>query len=497
MSEMGGYRELTERPLPRSIGRVGGLSRVICACVLFAVSVTVPSSAAGDGKDILPNFVVIMAEAQGWSSLSTPMDDRVPDSKSEVNRTINLDRLAKAGMRFAEAYSASPRCTPSRASFFTGKSPAQLHMTFVREGRGDNNGAGRAIQKVLEPQCILELPSTGITIGDLLKREGYATGHFGKWHLGQVSPAAHGFEESDGATNNDGLTNNPIETSRMAERGIDFMARQVRAGKPFYLQVSHYPARGSADVMAATMAAVKQRLGGKLARRAGHDQRRVAEVAANQDMDESIGKLLTRIDGLGIAGSTYVIFTSDHGAQGRDANAPLYSGKGTVWEGGIRVPLVIRGPGIEPGTDSRVRTIAADLFPTIAELAHVKAPLPSGIEGGSLVPVLKNAGAGEIKRSREELVFHFPHYDKDEYGPASAIILGQYKLIRFYASGARQLFDLQKDIGEKHNLAKQFPEKVKELDERLTAYSSAVGAQLPTPNPDFDPSKTSELLRPR
>jgi arylsulfatase A-like enzyme len=452
---------------------------------------------AGDATQARPNFVVVMAEAQGWSSLSTPMDDRIPNSKSEVNLTVNLDRLAKEGMRFSDAYSASPRCTPSRASFFTGKSPAQLHMTFVNDRRGDRSAAGQAARKVLEPRCIVELPSSEITIANLLKREEYATAHFGKWHVGRESPSAHGFEESDGPTNNEGLTNNPGESNRMADRGADFMARQTKAGKPFYLQVSHYPVRGSGDVMAATMIAVKQRLSGKLAGRAGQEQRRLAEVAANQDMDESIGKLLNKIDDLGIAANTYVIFTSDHGSQGRNANAPLYAGKGTVWEGGIRVPLVIRGPGIAAGRDSHVRTIAVDLFPTIAELANITAPLPSGIEGGSLVPVLKNAGTGEIKRSREELVFHFPHYDSDEYGPASAIILGQYKLIRYYASGAEVLFDLEKDIGEEHDLAKQLPDTVKQLDDRLTAYLSAVGAQLPTPNPDFDPTKVKELLRSR
>jgi len=463
---------------------------------IFLVLGVAGHASASDAKIIRPNFVVVMAEAQGWASLSTPMDDRIPNSKSEINLTVNLDRLAKEGTRFSDAYSASPRCTPSRASFFTGKSPAQLHMTFVNDGRGDKSAVGQAARKLLEPRCIVELPNSEITIADLLKREGYATAHFGKWHVGRVNPSAHGFEESDGPTNNEGLTNNPIETSRMADRGVDFMTRQTRAGKPFYLQVSHYPARGSSDVMAATMVAVKQRLSGRLASRAGQEQRRLAEVAANQDMDESIGKLLNKIDDLGIAANTYVIFTSDHGSQGRNANAPLYAGKGTVWEGGIRVPLVIRGPGIAAESDSHVRTIAADLFPTIAELAHVTSPLPSGLEGGSLVPVLENAEAGEIKRSREELVFHFPHYDKDEYGPASAIILGPYKLIRYYATGAKVLIDLQKDIGEEHDLARQLPEKVRELDERLTAYLSEIHAQLPIPNPEFDP-KARELLRPR
>jgi len=477
-------------------GRLGAPLLVLTRCTIFALLFALPAGAA-EAESPRPSFVVFMAEAQGWSSLSSPIDDQVPNSKSDVNLTVNLDRLAKQGMRFSCAYAASPRCTPSRASFFTGKSPAQLHMTFVHLGRGENGGASNPLRRLLEPACLFELPETETTIADLLKRQGYATAHLGKWHVGRVRPQDHGFDESDGPTGNEGLTNNPTEPGRMAERGIDFMARQVKAGKPFYLQLSYYPARGSADVVAATFQAVKQRLGGKLSGRAGQAERRAVEAASAGDMDDSIGRVLDKIDELGISGNTYVIYTADHGSQGRNSNAPLSFGKGTIWEGGLRVPLIVRGPAIAPGSDSHVRSIAADLFPTIAELAHSKAPLPKGVEGGSLVAVLTHGGAGAVKRPREELVFHFPHYDMDEYGPASAIILGNYKLIRFYASASRQLFDLQADISEQHDLSKEMPAKAREMDDRLSAYLKDIGAQLPTPNPGFDPSKGEELLRPK
>jgi arylsulfatase A-like enzyme len=424
------------------------------------------------------------------------MDDQIAESRSELNQTPNLDRLAKQGMRFASAYAASPRCTPSRAALLTGKSPAQLHMTFVNDGRGRKSISVSTMHSLVEPEFIVELPGTETTIGDMLKREGYATAHFGKWHLGRVSPSSHGFDESDGPTGNEGLTDNPKEIERMTGRGMDFITRQTKAGKPFYLQISHYPARGTGDVLAVTVAAVKQRLGGKLAGRRGQDDRRLVEIAANQDMDDSIGILLKEIDDLGIAGNTYVVFSADHGSQGRRANAPLSNGKGTVWEGGIRVPLIIRGPGVAPSTCSHVPTIGTDLLPTIAELAGVQSPWPKAIEGGSLVPVLLHAGNGDVKRSREELVFHFPHYDKDEYGPASAILLGDYKLIRFYIDGSLHLFNLKTDIAEQHNLAKEMPAKASELDAQLTGYLKAVGAQLPTRNPDFDPNQAREMLRP-
>jgi arylsulfatase A len=192
-----------------------------------------------------PNFVVILGEGHGWASTAVQMDDAVPQSKSDVVRTPNFEKLAAAGMRFANFYASSPRCTPSRAALFTGISPAQLHMTFVGEGKGDTgDDPGR---KVIPPRCTLELPEQTTTIAEVLRRAGYATAHFGKWHVGRVSPARHGFDESDGATNNGGPDNvanpHPEQLYGMTERGMDFMARQVRAGKPFYLQLSHHASR--------------------------------------------------------------------------------------------------------------------------------------------------------------------------------------------------------------------------------------------------------------
>jgi arylsulfatase A-like enzyme len=153
---------------------------------------------------------------------------------------------------------------------------------------------------------------------------------------------------------------------------------------------------------------------------------------------------------------------------------------------------LIRGPGIKPGSCSHVRASGADLFPTFAELAHVTSPWPQGIEGGSLVPVLTNGGNGTVKRPREEFVVHFPHYDKDPLGPASTVLLGDYKLIRVYETGQRRLFDVAKDPGERLDLAEAMPDKVKDLDARLTDYLQSVQAQVPTRNPNFDPSKAVE-----
>ena len=435
-----------------------------------------------------PNFVVILGEGHGWSSTSVQMDDAVPGSKSAIVRTPNLEKLAQGGMRFASFYAPSPRCTPSRAAIFTGKSPAQLHMTFVNEGRKDSgsNPNGR----VIAPASSVELPASETTIAELLRRAGYATAHFGKWHVGRVSPSQHGFDESDGPTNNGGPDDvanpHPKQLYGMTERGMDFMARQVKAGKPFYLQLSHYASRQGGDASPAALAAVKG-WGGNLS------EREIAEAAADLDLDIAFGMVLQKLDDLGIARNTYVIFTADHGSPGR--NPPLSGGKGTVSEGGLRVPFIIRGPGIQAGACSHVRAIGEDLFPTIAALARVSEPLPKDIEGGSLAAVLTNAGKGKVQRVREEFVVHFPHYDKDAIGPASAILLDDFKLIRAYETGALRLFDIAKDPGERHNLAQEMPDKVKELSRRLTEYLVAMNAQMPKPNPNYDATKPTETKR--
>jgi arylsulfatase A len=434
-----------------------------------------------------PNFLVIMGEAQGWASMSTPMDDAVPESRSPLAKTPALDRLAAGGMRFANFYAASPRCTPTRAALFTGRSPAALGMTFVGEGKGGRestfNGEG---SRLLPPEFTSEMPEKDATVAELLHRTGYATAHFGKWHVGRANPSVHGFEENDGPNNNGGPENvenpNPKQAFGITEKGMDFMARQVNAGKPFYLQVSHYAGRGAGGARPETYSDVRRRM--------KPGQERLAElVAVAEDMDATVGQLLAKLDALGIAGNTYVIYTADHGSQGRDVNGPLTGGKGSVWEGGIRVPLVVRGPGVKAGACSQVRASTVDILPTMTALAGVREKLSAQIEGGSLAQVLSGAAAASVSRSREELVIHFPHYDKDGAGPASAILSGNDKLVRIFETDARRLFDLSKDRSERNDLAKDAPARVAELDGKLTKYLEQVGGRLPVKNPSFDPAK--------
>ena len=422
--------------------------------------------------DVGPNFVVIMAEAQGWPNTSVMMDDRLSASKSAVFKTPAVERLAREGMRFAYGYALSPRCTPSRAALLTGIGPAALHMTYVGVGRE----TGPVRTALIPPEPILEMPTAVTTVAEMLKGVGYTTAHFGKWHVGRTDPGKHGFDESDGATNNggpDGVANpNPKQSFGMTERGIAFMRRAQLAGKPFYLQLSHYPNQ-------------ERKEGG-----GGNGRDRDTVRADSDEIDQTVMQLLTALDTLGLPGRTYVIYTADHGGQGRNGNAPLSGGKGAVTEGGLRVPFLIRGPGIAGNVCSRVPVTACDVLPTIAELAGVRAALPAAVEGGSLAAVLRDqAGRGNVKRSREELVFHFPHYDMGNGGPATAILLGGYKLVRNYEKKTQRLFDLENDPGEERDLAAKLPEKAAELDARLTRYLNAVAAQLAQPNPNYDPTK--------
>ncbi len=445
-------------------------------CLAAITGITVAFATASFAADSRPNFLFIFGEGQGWTSASVQMDDRRAESKGDIVRTPNLERIAAQGMRFANAYAPSPRCTPSRASLFTGKSPAQLHMTFVNEGGNAKGGAPAG--RVVVPSPLMELPASETTIAELLQRAGYATAHFGKWHVGRVSPKQHGYDETDGANNNGGPENvetpNPKQALAITKQGVDFMARQAKAGKPFYLQVCHYAPRGENGVRPETLASVNQRAAARGGNR-GRD-RGFIDIAAMEDMDATIGALLNKLTELGISERTYVIYMPDHGTPGR--NAPLTGGKGGVWDGGLRVPLLVAGPGVTRGACSHVRVSGVDVFPTIAELAGVR-DLPSGLEGGSLATLLKSDGKGVVKRPREEFVVHFPHYDKDADGPASAIFLGDFKLARIYETGERRLYDLSKDISERNNLAKQRPEKVADLDRRLSDYLKAVNAQMP------------------
>ena len=431
-----------------------------------------------------PNIILILADDMGWTGSSVQMDPQIKDSKSDFYETPQLERLASQGMRFSQAYAPAALCTPSRAGILTGKTPAELRMT--TPGRSKP----QAYHKLLEPEHVRELPREELTVAELLQSKGYATAHFGKWHLGRVSPSEHGFDAHDGASGNAASesesTRNPKDIVGITDRAIAFMDTQARKHTPFYLQLSHYavhaPIQASQD--ASDRFAAKP-IGSR------HTDR--AFAAMTYDLDASIGRLLEALDTLGLAENTFVVFLSDNGASGKPRhpqNDPLNGGKGSLYEGGIRVPLIIRGPGIAPAAHSSTSVTGCDLLPTFASWAG--ADTPEGLAGGSLAPLL--AGKDEkVVRADDALLFHYPHYGQGpRQTPQSALIVGDFKLLKELETGESQLFNLKEDPYERSDLSSKQAELKRVLNTRLEEALTAAQAQVPIANPDYDPDATPQ-----
>ena len=443
---------------------------------LLILAATLPLAFASAAAQ--PNILFMLSDDQAWAGLSCRMHPDMPESKHAFVETPNIARLAERGMRFSAAYSPAPVCSPTRISLQTGRNPAELRWTKAAPPESGH--------RLIEGENRKSMRDDEVSIAELLKTAGYATAHYGKWHLEGGGPESHGYDESDGATGNQDaaphLPPNPVDIFGMGARAADFMKRSHDAGKPFFIQLSyhalHYPEN-------ATPALVEKYQ--KLA--PGGNDKEVGRAAIAEDLDRGVGELLAKLDELGLSQDTYVIYMSDNGGSNKRT---LMGGKGDLWEGGIRVPLIVRGPGIAPDSWSHQRVVGYDLFPTFCHWAGVKTPLPGNLDGGDIAHLL--SGSTEpVKRVREELVFHFPHYQGDT--PHSAILLRNYKLLEFYETGEQKLFDLDQDIGEQNNLAAAKPEIAAALAERLHAYLKEANAAMPTPNPDFDPAKEPEMNR--
>ncbi|MCE3018356.1 MAG: sulfatase [Pirellula sp.] len=450
--------------------------RCPCLLLILLVSLLWPSVSKGRAAD-QPNFIFMLSDDQGWNGLSVAMHPDVAGSKGEIFHTPNLEKLAAQGMRFSSAYAPAPVCSPTRISIQTGKSPAQLHWTKAAPAV---NG-----RKLIEPRLIKDLNQNEVTIGELLKKAGYATAHYGKWHIAGGGPGAHGYDEHDGDTGNENAfkftDHNPVDIFGMAERAAKFMEKSQRVGKPFYIQLSWNALHAAELANKATLA--------KYEKLATNNSKQAATAAITEDLDSGVGKVLEAVDQLGLSENTYIIYMSDNGSGGGGRRGGLSGGKGSVWEGGIRVPLIVRGPKVTANSWCHAPVVGYDFLPTLCALAGVPSKeLPRDIEGGDITSLLHHSGEGVVKRQREELVFHFPHYQSDD-GPHSAIRLGNLKLIHFYEDNRVALFDLAKDIGEREDLAQQMPKDVQELKGRLDQYLAAINAQLPTSNPSFDPSQ--------
>ncbi|MEN9360835.1 MAG: hypothetical protein RL095_2370 [Verrucomicrobiota bacterium] len=430
-----------------------------------------------------PNIIFILADDQAWNGTAVPMDPQIPGSKSAVIQTPNLEKLAAAGLRFSQAYAPAPVCSPTRVSIQTGKTPASQHWTKAAPGVGDGPSF-----KLIEADCSKDLEAKEVTIGELLKTAGYATAHYGKWHISGGGPAKHGYDESDGDTGNrdaDNLTPpDPLALFSTSKRAAEFIKKSRAAGKPFYVQISSYALHASHNALPETIAKYQ-----KLMPDAKGQE--VSRAAIMENLDTAIGQLLKSVDEQGLASSTYVIYMADNGMSGK--KGVLSGGKGDLREAGIRVPFIIRGPGIPQNAVSRTLIAGEDLLPTFCSLAGLPADkLPKGLAGGDLRPVLAKPEA-EVKRAQPGMSFHFPHYQGGT--PSSALVIGDWKLLLDYEDDHVELYNLKNDPGEQNDLAKSEASRAAAMKADLLARLKADDAWMPRPNPAYDPAAPKEATK--
>jgi arylsulfatase A len=453
---------------------------------LFAVGL----HAAEPAKPPL-NIVFILVDDMGWRDGGC--------FGSKFYETPHLDALAAAGMRFTQAYAACAVCSPTRAALMTGKYPARLHITDWIGGEPAPKNARFQL-----PDWQKHLPLEETTIAEALKKRGYTTMHLGKWHLGggQFLPQHQGFDTNiaGGETGHPasyfwpyGATNNSHRVPGLAARGgkqgdyltdqlTDEALRFIEGNKdhPFYLNFCHY------TVHSPLMG--KQELIDEAADRTGADgQSNKVYYAMLRSLDESVGRIVKKLDELHLAERTLIVFTSDNGGAvhfGKPpatANLPLRNGKGSAYEGGLREPLIVKAPGVtRPGSVCDTPVITMDFFPTLLELAGAnQAASRTALDGVSFVPLLR----GEAETASRELFWHYPHYwNGGKVSPYSVARGGDWKLIRFYETGREELYNLKADLSETNDLAAANPGKRRELSARLDAWLKAVGAQMPVPN---------------
>lgn len=443
---------------------------------------------AGRANDPPPNFILILTDDHGWTSTSTAMDKHLPNSKSDYYETPHIDRLAATGMRFSHGYAPAAICTPTRRSILYGQSAP-------RQGPKDG------FEEKYHPA-----QHDFLTIPLMLKEADsrYRTAHFGKWHiLGNFFPEDVGYDESDGKTTNSGgnmwehksdkwmktfFSGDPKKVNHITERGMNFISRNVRAGNPFYLQLSHYATHVDIQSREETYDKYSKKKRGE-----AHDHPGMAGML--EHLDEGIGRLLDHVEALGISDNTYIILMSDNGGaefippsgnkldhpdnHGRkQRNYPLRGGKWVLYEGGIRVPFIVKGPGIAPGTQCDVPVVGYDILPTLADIVGYPGKMPEYVDGGSFKTLLAE-GKGTVKRPYDAMVFH----RFVGYYPHSAIIMGDYKLLKFWkSSGWREkgieLYNIKSDLGEINDISGKMPEKCAQMEKKMIEYMRSVNTEL-------------------
>ncbi|MEM7476241.1 MAG: sulfatase [Planctomycetota bacterium] len=436
-----------------------------------------------------PNILLIMADDLGWKDLHCYGNQRVD--------TPVLDQLARNGIQFSDAYSAAPVCTPTRAALMTGESPARLHIT--NHAPGHKPGFQKEGVAVSTPVWQRYLPLERVTLAEQLRGAGYATGFVGKWHLShrkkkdgkptelELRPEYQGFDLNVGGCDYGGppsyfepfripsitVGDEPYLPERCANECVEFMRGSKEENKPFFLcwwnYSVHYPFEAPEELIKKYEAKNQE---------AGQPKIKNPTYAAMiEGMDQSIGTVLDGLEKLGLAENTLVIFTSDNGPFAADVR-PLRGEKGYVYEGGIRVPLMIRWPGkVQAGQLSAEPVMTMDLHRSVLDAVNVKPDPTNAVDGVSLLPLVTEGK--ELGRS--SLFFHYPNYafhKKNRMG--SVIRRGKHKLIRFYDDASTELYDLSDDISEKKNLVEDKPELAASMQTELEEWLTSVDAQIPT-----------------
>ena len=454
-----------------------------CLAFFWLVAGFLPASAQKK-----PNIVLLLVDDLGWADVGC--------YGSDLYETPNIDKLAKQGMKFTNGYAACTVCSPSRASILTGKYPARLHLTDWIEGYN------KPYAKLLPPEWTKFLPTAEVTVAEILKKQGYATASIGKWHLGddiKYYPEHQGFDINIAGTyqgqppkyfspyNIPRLKNGaPGEflTERLTDEALKFI--KEKKNSPFFLYMPYFAVHTPLQAKEEDIKAYKA----KIKPAANHQNPVYAAMV--KSVDESVGRIIALLAEQKLSENTLVIFTSDNGGLVRGqnyqknritSNAPLRAGKGSSYEGGIRVPTIAVWPGnIKANTVSEVPVIGTDLFPTFAEVAGVNSKNIGQMDGMSLMPVL----SGKSKLNREAIYWHYPHYHGEGATPHSAIRQGDWKLIHFYETGKKELYNLKNDIGEKTELQDQEPKITAQLYNNLVNWRKKVGAQDPIVNPAYD-----------
>ncbi|MGJ8673196.1 sulfatase-like hydrolase/transferase [Rubritalea sp.] len=414
-----------------------------------------------------PNIILLLSDDQHWDATSAPMHPSF-SSSSDKHQTPNLAKLAAQGMRFSAAYAPAPVCAPTRVSLLTGKSPAALQWCkaspVLKSSENTKYLAASSAKNIKDP-----------TFAASLQQAGYNTAHFGKWHIGGGGPEAHGFNVSDGDIGNEQSIKfedpNPVDIFGMTDRAKAFITDSGE--KPFYLQMSYLALHSPQNASKKNIEKFSKLL-------PNDKERSVQRIALASDLDEGVGVLMEFLKEKKLLDNTYVIYMSDNGASGRSSK--LQGGKGSLDEGGIRVPFVITGPNIPANSWSHAPISAIDFFPTFCQLASAESP-PSHIEGTDISPLF----TGKPIQRQKPLLFHFPHYQKSS--PQSALITGQYKILFDYEKQHSAIFDIHNDPAESNDLSKTQPGLAKNLKQQLFAQLESVNAAIPQPNPNYDPSK--------